>query len=158
MFCQHARVRRNNALNSDLRVALWTLLADDLLVPTQPLHQALVMEHVPTRAQFAKALALNERLHADDTISRLELVNNRVSLLERNKFDRLPVLILVSQARCVSKSEVRLLPAPVENDLHKHIGFLLAARLVSVPLPIDIFLCFASALPSLVELSKDHVS
>lgn len=127
MFSQHARVRRNNAFYSDLRVALWTLLAGDLLVPTQPRHQALVMEHVPARAQFAKALATDERLHADDTISRLELVDNRIALLERNELDRLPVLILVSLARSVSESAVRLLPASVENDFHNHIGLLLAA-------------------------------
>jgi len=127
VFSQHALVRRNNAFYSELTVALWTLLAGDLLVPTQPVHQALVMEHVPARAQLAKALALDERLHADDTISRLELVDNRVSLTERNELDRLPVLVLVGQARSVSGSEVRLVPAPVENDLHKHIGFLLAA-------------------------------
>ena len=127
MFCQHARVRRNNAFNSDLRVALWTLLTGDLLVSTKPLHQTLVMKHVPARAQLAKALATDERLHADDTISRLELVDNRVSLLERNELDRLPVLILVSLARSVSESAVRLLPASVENDFHNHIGLLLAA-------------------------------
>lgn len=128
MLSQHARVCRNNALNSDLAVALWTLLADDLLVPRQPLHQALVMEHVSARAQFAKALTLDERLHANDTIRRLELVNNRVSLLERDELNRLLVLILVSLARSsVSKSAVRLLPALFENDLHKHIGFLLTA-------------------------------
>lgn len=60
--------------DSDVRVAHRALLCFLLECAREPLHQALVMQNVPTGGDFSHFAIIVEHFHANDTLKCVELV------------------------------------------------------------------------------------